>query len=291
MNLASVKDRVDAVQRDRRWLAFPFAVVKKFGEDSSSNLAVLITYYLFFSIFPLLLAAFSILGFILHGHPKWATSIENSTFQQLPLIPKTTPKQGSVLIVILGSALALYSGLGVVKAAQNAWDIVYRVPKQDRPGFIPKNLRALRLVAVGGVGAIATTAIAASVSSGRVFGLHLGSGLHVVGIVLAVVLNTLLFTLVFRWLTVREVTFRDVLPGAVFFAVALAALQSLVTAFINHKLSSARSTYGNTFGTVIVLLSWFYVQSQVLLLAAQINVVRQDHLWPRSLNEDAAAGG
>jgi uncharacterized BrkB/YihY/UPF0761 family membrane protein len=34
-----------------------------------------------------------------------------------------------------------------------------------------------------------------------------------------------------------------------------------------------------------VLLSWFYLQSQVLLLAAQLNVVRQDRLWPRSLAE------
>jgi uncharacterized BrkB/YihY/UPF0761 family membrane protein len=34
---------------------------------------------------------------------------------------------------------------------------------------------------------------------------------------------------------------------------------------------------------VIVLLSWFFLQAQVLLLAVQVNVVKQDRKWPRSL--------
>jgi uncharacterized BrkB/YihY/UPF0761 family membrane protein len=75
------------------------------------------------------------------------------------------------------------------------------------------------------------------------------------------------------------------LPGAALSAVVLAALQSLTSAFISHKLQGAHATYGS-FGTVIVLLSWFYLQSQVVLLAAQVNIVKQDHLWPRSLNEE-----
>jgi uncharacterized BrkB/YihY/UPF0761 family membrane protein len=73
-----------------------------------------------------------------------------------------------------------------------------------------------------------------------------------------------------------------VLPGAALAAVILAVLQAIATAFISHKLQHTKATYG-AFGTVIVLLSWFYLQSQVLLLAAQVNVVRQDRLWPRSL--------
>jgi membrane protein len=97
-------------------------------------------------------------------------------------------------------------------------------------------------------------------------------------------LNSLLFAVVFRWLTVRKVSFREMLPGAVLSAVGLGILQAVASAFIAHKLKGAKVTYGS-FGTVIVLLSWFYLQSQVLLFAAQVNVVKQDKLWPRSLNE------
>ena len=42
---------------------------KKFGEDRASNLAALVAYYAFFSLFPLLLAFVSILGFVLEDNP------------------------------------------------------------------------------------------------------------------------------------------------------------------------------------------------------------------------------
>jgi YihY family inner membrane protein len=284
LNLSQLKGRADEIQRGRRWLAFPYAVIKKFGEDSSGNLAVVITYYAFFSIFPLLLALSSILGFVLNGHPSWQSKIHDSALHQFPLIKGPLPQHGSVLIVVIGTLLALYSGLAVAKAAENAWDTVYCVPKDQRPGFAPKNLRALRLVAVGGVGLIATTVVSSTVSSAGAIGVHIGPALSVLGIVLPLILNTVLFAVIFRWLTVRSVGLRDVLPGAALSAVALAILQAAASAFITHKLKGAKATYGS-FGTVIVLLSWFYLQSQVLLLAAQVNVVRQDHLWPRSMTE------
>lgn len=287
MSLSDLRDRVDAIQHGRRWLAFPYAVIKKFGEDSSSNLAVVITYYTFFSIFPLLLALASVLGFVLHGHPSWQTSIESSAVHNFPLISGPLPEHGSVIIIVIGTLLALYSGLSVAKAAQNAWDTVYCVPKHERPGFLPKNLRALRLVVVGGLGLIATTVVSSSVASASAIGLNVGPALSVLSYAVTLVLNTLLFAVVFRWLTVRKVTFRQMLPGAALSAAAFEILQAIASAFIAHKLKGAKPTYG-AFGAVIVLLSWFYLQSQVLLLAAQVNVVKQDHLWPRSLNEPSA---
>ena len=36
---------VDHAQQDHRWLAFPIAVWKKFGDDQAGNLAALIAYY------------------------------------------------------------------------------------------------------------------------------------------------------------------------------------------------------------------------------------------------------
>lgn len=286
MRISDLRHRVDEIQLGRRWLAFPYAVIKKFGEDSSSNLAVLITYYAFFSVFPLLLALASVLGFVLQGNPTWQTKIKTSAVHNFPLISGPVPKHGSIIVIVVGAVLAIYSGLGVAKTAQNAWDTVYCVPRTDRPGFLAKNLRALRLVVVGGIGLIATTVVSGSVASGSAIGLHVGPGLSVLSTVVTLVLNTLLFAVIFRWLTSREVTFRQVLPGAVLSAVALGILQAVASAFIAHKLKGAKATYGS-FGAVIVLLSWFYLQSQVLLIAAQVNVVKQDRLWPRSLNEPA----
>src|SRR5690606_13163800 len=48
-------DRIDAVQRRFRPLAFAYGVLKKFGDDWAGRMAALIAYYAFFSIFPLML--------------------------------------------------------------------------------------------------------------------------------------------------------------------------------------------------------------------------------------------
>jgi YihY family inner membrane protein len=287
VNLSALKDRVNSFQRGHRPASFIYAVYKKFQADSSGSLAVLITYYTFFSIFPLLLALESVLGLVLHDHPSWQMKIESgalNNFKQFPLVKGPTPQHGSVLLVVIGSLVALYSGLAVAKTASNVWDLVYRVPKTERPGFVPKNLRALRLVLVGGLGLILTTIISGSIAGGGSLGLHIGGGLSVLGYLVTLILNTLLFTVVFSWLTVRPVSMRDALPGAAISAVSLVILQSVATALLTHQLANARAQYGAA-GGVLVLLSWFYLQSQVLLFAAQVNVVKQDRLWPRSLDE------
>jgi YihY family inner membrane protein len=284
--------RLDAWQRTRSWAGFPFAVVKKFGEDQAGNLAALVAYYAFFSVFPLLLAFATILGFVLHGHPEWAHTIEHSAFAQLPLISdqnQPAPLKGNVAALVVGLALALWSGLGVAKTAQTAFNTVYLVSHTDRPNFLRSTLRALGLVTVGGVGLIVTTGLSSAITSvHRIGGLQVGIGLRIIGIAIAIALNAGLFLLMFRWLTVRPVRWRDALPGALMSAVVLQVLQLAATAFIDHKLKGASSTYGKNFGTVVVMLSWFYLQAQVVLLSAEVNVVRQYRLWPRAMTDPPA---
>jgi membrane protein len=283
--------RLDRWQRSRRWAAFAFAVIKKFGEDGAGNLAALTAYYAFFSVFPLLLAFSTILGYVLAGHPSWQHSVETSAFSQLPLISskdQPTALHGNVAALVLGLLLALWSGLGVAKTGQTAFNTVYLVAHTDRPNFIKSTLRALAIIAFGGVGFILTTTLSSGVTSiHSIAGVHVGIGLRILGTAVAVALNTGLFLVLFRWLTVREVSWRDAWPGAVLSAVLLQVLQIAATAFITHKLKSAQATYKN-FGAVVVMLSWFYLQAQLVLLCAEINVVRQYKLWPRALTDPPA---
>src|SRR6266550_1470040 len=60
--IRSVARRVDRFQEHRPWVAFPYAVLRKFGDDDAGNLAALIAYYGFFSLFPLLLVFTAMLG-------------------------------------------------------------------------------------------------------------------------------------------------------------------------------------------------------------------------------------
>jgi len=49
---------------------FVAAVYKKFTDDQAGQLAALVSYYAFVSIFPLLLVLVTILGFVLQGDPR-----------------------------------------------------------------------------------------------------------------------------------------------------------------------------------------------------------------------------
>jgi hypothetical protein len=55
--------------------------------------------------------------------------------------------------------------------------------------------------------------------------------------------------------------------------------------FVNHTLKNTTQVYG-FFGFVLGLLAWIYLGAQILLLGAEINVVRAKRLWPRSLRQE-----
>jgi YihY family inner membrane protein len=275
--------RIDRVQQRRSWLGFPLAVVKKFGEDKAGYLAALIAYYTFFSMFLLLIVFVTILGFLLRGNRALTDSISGSVLGQFPVIGhqiRVHSLTGSGVALVVGILGSLWSGLGGVKAAQNAMDSVWDVPQKHRPNFVRSLLRSLLMLAVLGVAAVGATVLSGLAAGGGSFGV----ALKIVGVVGALAVNFGVFLLAFRILTVAEVSWGDVLPGAIVAAIAWGALQLAGTYIIGTKLASANATYG-ALALPVVLLSWLYLGAQVTLYAAEINVVRARRLWPRGLRD------
>jgi membrane protein len=97
-----------------------------------------------------------------------------------------------------------------------------------------------------------------------------------------------LFFAAFRLLTSKEVPTRDLWPGVVIASVLWTILQAVGGYFVGHHLKSASGTYG-VFALVIGLLSWLYLGAQMLLYAAEINVVKAKRLWPRGLLDPPVA--
>ena len=84
--LTRISQGIDGFQQRRPLLAVPFAVVKKFGEDQAGNLAGLVAYYGFFSIFPLLLVLVSVLGIVLRGHTGLQQRVVSSVLGNFPIV-------------------------------------------------------------------------------------------------------------------------------------------------------------------------------------------------------------
>jgi len=277
----ALKARIDLAQQRRRKLAVAIATVKKFSEDHSSNLASMIAFWAFFSIFPLFLVGVTVLGFVLHGHEH--DVVLRAVAKLFPLLDlsKVSGLSGSWWALILGGATALWSGLSVVQTTQTAFNSVWEIPEKDRPGLPERVGRGIAALATIGVGLVATTLISGLVT-GNQSAVSVAWWQRVVGYLIAVALDVGLFLLAFRLLTSRKVTFRDVLPGAVLAGLVFFVLQEVSSLIISRELSKTASTYGS-FATVITILWWFYLQAQVTLVGAQLNVVLKERLYPRSL--------
>jgi YihY family inner membrane protein len=281
-----IKTSIDRAAERNKAIGFPLAVIKKFGEDRSGQLAALIAYYSFFSLFPLMLVLVTVLGIVLAGHPGLQSKIVNSALAQFPIIGDQIRENvhsigGSAVSLALGVVGALWAGLAGVKAAQNAMDKVWDVPLKQQPNFKRAILRALvMLLVLGGFSLVATGLAGIGTGSDTGF-----TALKLVSIIGAGVVNIIVFLLAFKILTVADVSWRDVLPGAIAAGIAWSILQSVGGYYVGHQLKNASQTYG-LFAVVIGLLSWLYLGAQVTLLCAEINVVLRKKLWPRGITNE-----
>jgi membrane protein len=262
----------------------PLAVLKKFSDDGAGNRAALIAYYGFFSLFPLLLLFTTILGFVLAGDKSAQASVSNSVLKQIPIFGVHPGSlRGSGIGLAVGLVGALLSGMGVTMATQNAFNTVYAVAHKNRPNFLDARLRSLKLLVVIGLLQLVSTAAAGVVAGG--FG---GALLTLAGIVVALVLDFVMFSAVFRLMVDDTVATRELWPGIAIATVGWELLQALGGIYIKHVAKGDQHTYG-TFAVVIGLLVWLYLGARVVVYAAEINVVLTRRLWPRSLRSGAAA--
>lgn len=277
----SLKHTADAAQKATKPTAVAVATFKKFKEDQTTNMAAMISFWAFFSIFPLFMVLVTVLGWVLPAGEK--NTVMSHIASMFPLLDPRTIKglSGSWWALAVGLGTSLWSGIGGVRTTQTAFNSVWEIPYHERPGMIEQIRRSLLVLATIGLGFVLTTLISGLVTSSS-SGVSLGAAGRIAGYVIAIVLDVGLFVAAFRMLTDREITVRDVLPGAVLSGLVFFVLQQLSAFIIARHLNSAQSTYGH-FATVITILWWFYLQSVVTLLGAQLNVVLKERLHPRSL--------
>ena len=259
------------------------AVARKFVDDRAGGFAALIAYYAFFSIFPLLLALTSILGFLLQDDEQLRAQIVDSVFAELPVLGPQIRANVGVLMgsgpaLVIGLGLALWAGLGVMLALTRAFDRVWGVPHVGRRHFVAARSRGLLLLV-----AIGVTLVASCVTTGAAVAGELGSRVEsAVTVALSSCVDVVLLTLVFLLATSRRVRLGEVLPGVLVCSGGLLVLQTVGAVYVQATIQRATATYG-LFAAVIGLLSWIWLTARLLLIAAEVNAVRADRLWPRSL--------
>jgi YihY family inner membrane protein len=272
---------IDRFQQRHSVLGFPFGVLKKYGDDQGGKKAALLAYYGFLSLFPLLLVFLTLLGYALAGNKQLQQQVIDTLAKQFPVIGRQVERsvstiEGSGVALVVGVLGTLWGGLGITQSFQDAMNDIWNVPRRQRPNFwwrLARGLAALLLVA-GEVVAATVLAQASIAGPGLLGRVDLLGG--------SFLLNLLLLLVMFRVLTGTRIRWRWLLPGAAVGALGWSVLQTVGVQLVNHQLERANLLYG-VFAVVLVLIGWLYLSTQLVLYAAEINVVLARRLWPRSL--------
>ena len=272
----------DGVQQRHSVFGFPYAVIKKYGDDDGGREAALITYYGFLSIFPLLLLGVAILSRVLASDPDLRQKLITAT---VPEALQSTVEHSAATLptstvpFIAGLIGLLFSGTGVVFSAYQTLNHVAAVPRSARASFFPRYVRVFVILGALLLGAFAVGALTVTVTAlpdlpgvDRAAAV-VGSALVVFGVLL----------LGARLLLCRPAPFSALWPAAALGAVTVTLVLNVGPVLLARLVSKAGAVYGS-FATVAGIFALLYLVSQALVYSAEVAAVWYAHLWPRALD-------
>ena len=269
---ANAKLRVARARSKYGWVDVVVQLFKRYSDDDGGFYAASLTYYTFFSIFPLLLFATAALAYATFGNDELQQEILETGVKSFPVVQQVLDEEvlaniqknrGS--IALSATVLALYSGTGAVVAFQHALNRIYKVATEG--SFVQKRVAALKFLA--SLGLLTLITVALGTVGTWVGGLFAG----VIAFVAGLATSVLLFSVAYKVLPQREVaTWRDVLPGAIVAGLVFEFLKRVGALYLQTGNQGRNATFG-TFTTAATLLVSAYLLCQITLLAAELNAV------------------
>jgi membrane protein len=254
-----------------RWLPQPLG---KFFADRGPHLAAMIAYFALLSFVPLLFLMVSLLG--LSGRPDEASFLVHELKRAFPnssvasiVRAVEAIREHATALGIVGAATLIWASLSLFSVLESAMNIVYGQPNRS---FLRGKLLAVALMVVS----LVTLFVGLLVGS---FGFDLlkryaswlaGNAYVAYGVTVVVSLIAVFLFLVavYYFLTNVEHTLTDVLPGAVFSAVALEASFQVLPLYVRF---SDNVIALKAFGGPVLLLVWMYFMANVMVLGAEVN--------------------
>lgn len=275
--------QLNRLQQKSRVLSVVFGVVKKYGDDNASTLVANLAHTAFGTLFPLLLLLITILGVVLSDHPHLQHQILDSSLNKFPVIGTDLAdnikamRRNSVFGFVIGIGGLVWGSLALGQNGIFTMAQVWNLPGPERPNYVKRLTRSFGFLLVLAVGLLVGTFLGASVPAAK------GSlALAVAGGAASAVVNFGLYLFSFRILTSHEVSWRELVPGAILGGIGWTILQEFGGFIVGHFLKNDNSLYG-TFGIVIGLFAWLYLICELTVYAAELNVVLARRLFPRSL--------
>ena len=255
-------------------------------EDRAPTLGAALAYYTVFSLAPLLIIAISIAGFVFGTEAAQGQIFDQlrgligdesgRAVQDMVQSASTRPATGLVSALI-GFVALLFGASGVFGQLQTSLNAIWGVqPKPGRGllGIVQDRILSFGFILVVGFLLLVSLLLTAAIAFvGQWFG-GMGPGMEalsqILNSVLSLVVITLLFAMVFKFLPDAKIAWHDVWIGAFITAVLFTVGKFALGLYLGK--SGVASTYGAA-GSLIVLLVWVYYSSQIVFFGAEFTQV------------------
>lgn len=258
---------------------------RKWSDDKAGRLGAALAFYAVFSLAPLLIIAIAIASLVFgeeaakgHVADKLNKLIGTRAAGAVEETIERTHASGSGLTATIISIVVLFfSATAVFGQLQDALNTIWGVQSKPKRGWFGTiKDRLATFVVVLGFGALLLVSLSLSTTLavvGQVLPNSLpGSALLWRGIelVVALVLFTLLFAMIYKFLPDVQLAWRDVIIGAFVTAVLLSIGKFLIGLYLVY--GSPASAYGAA-GSLVIILLWVYYSAQVMLFGAELTEV------------------
>jgi len=276
--------------------------IQRFNDDRCTQMAAAISYYVLFSIIPLVIFAVSIFGFVVTD-PELRERITSGLVDNLPLEKGAGGSGENLVADTLNGLSRVSAALSVFGLAAFAWsastmfgsirrslNVVWGVDVH-RP-FVQQKLVdfgmlvGLGLILLLSLGATGLLQSARAVSASFLGPLSENTTFFwlAVSIALPAVFSFLVFLAAYRLVPNAAVRVRDVWPGALLATVLFETLKNGFAFYIQH-FSNYDVVYGSL-GAIMIFLLWTYLAANILLLGAAVAVE-----YPRVQRGEYGAAG
>lgn len=279
-------------QREARpWLDHLIRAAGRFQQQRGDYYAAGITYFTVLALFPLLMVAFSIAGFIFVGNPELLAEIQEKITSNVPgsmgdqlndLIDEAINSRTGVGII--GLVGGIYAGLGWMAnlraALTEQWD-----QKHEAANWIKTKVAdlgalvglALAMIVSLGLSAVSSGSIGEQIL--RAVKLEDAPGVGVALRLLSIALALLSSWAVFVWMIARlprePVTFRSAARAAVLAAVAFEIFKQIATIYLRAVVTSPA---GAVFGPIIGIMVFSFFTARIILFATAWAATAEENL-------------
>jgi len=286
----------------RRLLTIFKLTYQDWKEDRASRLAAALAYYTIFSLAPMLVIAIAVAGFVWQADAVEAQVMrqiqglvgeEGAAFVADLLKSASNPAEG-IIATIVGIITLLFGALGVFNELHNSLNVIWEVKPDKQEGFwqtVKKAIidRFLSFTMVLGIGfmLLVSLVVSAGLSATQEV---LGNAfpipeflLQLLNLVISIVVITVLFAMIYKYLPDVEIPWRYVWPGAFFTAILFSVGKMLIGIYLGN--SAVASSFGAA-GSLVLLLIWIYYSAQILFFGAEFTQVYANTYSPKKILPD-----